>query len=581
MAPSQESGPRAFQLPRPGQHLGRFTVRRRLGPCPLGAELLAEDPWLQAEVALQLLDPGRLAGPAFEAVTAEVAVQRRLAHPNVRRVFDLHESSGLRFLALEAVAGPWLPALLTRAGGGGLQVVQAVGLAVGAGEALAHAHGQGAVHGDLRPEHLWLRGDAGLAVGGFGRRPEPGSRLLPPELMHGGEPDALSDQYALGALLYLLLTGRAPLDTLGAVRESSGQGLGRPERPARLNPQVTRPLEALIMTALSPTPQHRFQDVRALLDELHAMHDEVSTRARRPRRRGQESQPELPTPTTERSGTPLQTERATLLFSDIVGITHFFEAHGDVAGRQRIERHNALLFPVIRRHTGTVLKTIGDAIMASFEDEDEAVEAAIHMQQVLARHNLDAPAEADEIRIRIGINTGETIAEYGDAYGDAVNVAARVSAKAEGDQILIAEDTRRALTRNLALVQPHSRVVLKGKQGVFQLYLVAWRQALEHDEELAPDLSADPDEEAGSPLESTVTSAAPTADHPAAPRVVDNLAAAARALQASARPAKDRLLDFLGIQGNGRAKLALGLLGATSLLLLLALVLSLCGSPPA
>src|SRR5678815_3769416 len=77
----------------------------------------------------------------------------------------------------------------------------------------------------------------------------------------------------------------------------------------------------------------------------------------------------------------------TILFSDIRGSTSYFEKHGDVAGMGMVQRHNDLLFPVIRDNGGFVVKTIGDAIMARFSEPECAVRAAVGMQRVLAADN--------------------------------------------------------------------------------------------------------------------------------------------------------------------------------------------------
>lgn len=73
----------------------------------------------------------------------------------------------------------------------------------------------------------------------------------------------------------------------------------------------------------------------------------------------------------------------TILFTDIERSTEFWDRHGDTAGRLMLDLHNKLMFPVIRSFKGTVTKTIGDSIMASFRKPEDAVRAAIGMQQIL------------------------------------------------------------------------------------------------------------------------------------------------------------------------------------------------------
>ncbi|MBI3178847.1 MAG: adenylate/guanylate cyclase domain-containing protein, partial [Deltaproteobacteria bacterium] len=166
---------------------------------------------------------------------------------------------------------------------------------------------------------------------------------------------------------------------------------------------------------------------------------------------------------------------STLLFSDIVGITPFFDAHGDVAGRKRLLAHNRLLIPVIRDHQGTLVKTIGDALMALFARAEDGVTAAVEMQQVLAEHNRGVTRQEDAILIRIGLHSGDAIVERRDVLGDTVNVAARVCGKAQGEQILVSEATRAMLPDAAKITSLCMRTELKGKRGKFALYEVAWK----------------------------------------------------------------------------------------------------------
>jgi len=74
----------------------------------------------------------------------------------------------------------------------------------------------------------------------------------------------------------------------------------------------------------------------------------------------------------------------TIMFTDIEGSTTYFESRGDINGISMVFRHNELLFPVIEHHQGTVIKTIGDSIMASFPDAVKGVRSAIEMQKTLS-----------------------------------------------------------------------------------------------------------------------------------------------------------------------------------------------------
>jgi class 3 adenylate cyclase/CHAT domain-containing protein len=162
----------------------------------------------------------------------------------------------------------------------------------------------------------------------------------------------------------------------------------------------------------------------------------------------------------------------TFLFTDMQGSTAYFEQHGDLSGRLLVQRHNDLLFPIIAAHQGTVLKTIGDAIMAWFAKPAQAVRVAIAMQRALHEAN-QGLEPAKQIHIRIGINSGQAYVETSDAFGDVVNVAARVVTHALPDQILITATTYQQLPGTLACSFLETTQV-RGRTAPVALYEVHW-----------------------------------------------------------------------------------------------------------
>jgi len=165
-------------------------------------------------------------------------------------------------------------------------------------------------------------------------------------------------------------------------------------------------------------------------------------------------------------------KKVTILFSDIQQSTRHWERRGDVDARLLIDRHNRLLFPVIRKFNGRVIKTLGDAIMASFSKPENAVRAAIAMQQVLntERHK----DKYFSLRIRIGIHTGTGIVESDDIYGDVVNIAAKTQAEAEASQILITQSTRAWLDKNEFKLVEYEDLKPMGKRKPIQLLECDW-----------------------------------------------------------------------------------------------------------
>src|ERR1035441_2445749 len=128
----------------------------------------------------------------------------------------------------------------------------------------------------------------------------------------------------------------------------------------------------------------------------------------------------------------------TVMFTDIQGSTAYFEKHGDAAGLVMVHHCNDILRRIVQDHRGRVIKTIGDGMMATFEECAPSVEAAVKMQHGLADLNARRP-ESDRVAIRIGIHYDTGIVRSHDVFGDVVNVASRIESVASPRQIVISD----------------------------------------------------------------------------------------------------------------------------------------------
>lgn len=165
----------------------------------------------------------------------------------------------------------------------------------------------------------------------------------------------------------------------------------------------------------------------------------------------------------------------TVMFTDIKGSTEYFERFGDLAGLAMVHECNGMLRQEIENHGGRVIKTIGDAVMAVFDNNDESIRAAIAMQRRLREKNGNRKQDA-QILIRIGLHHGIGIVKSDDVFGDVVNVASRVESVAQPEQIVISESLQRTISPgefNLGLL---GRFHLKGKTEEQDLYEVLWSQ---------------------------------------------------------------------------------------------------------
>jgi class 3 adenylate cyclase/pSer/pThr/pTyr-binding forkhead associated (FHA) protein len=175
----------------------------------------------------------------------------------------------------------------------------------------------------------------------------------------------------------------------------------------------------------------------------------------------------------------------TVMFTDIVGSTSYFEKYGDVAGLVYV--HNCIdrLAPVAEKHGGTISKTIGDAVMAYFEDPVGAINAAVEMQRVLEAYNALQIEESEQIFVRIGMNYGPGMIKDKDVFGDAVNAAARIESITKSQQILISttekeSKARAAWEEKIRAARVPLRKLpeasVKGKAEKLEVFEVLWRE---------------------------------------------------------------------------------------------------------
>jgi class 3 adenylate cyclase len=168
----------------------------------------------------------------------------------------------------------------------------------------------------------------------------------------------------------------------------------------------------------------------------------------------------------------------TILFTDVEGSTALTQRLGDARAREVLREHERMVREALKAHGGAEVKTMGDGFMASFSSATRALESAIAMQRAFAEHNESAE---ESIRVRIGLNAGEPIAEddpdgRSDLFGTAVNEAARITAAAQGGEILVANVVRELAKGKDFQFADRGDVALKGFDEPVRLYEVRWRE---------------------------------------------------------------------------------------------------------
>jgi class 3 adenylate cyclase len=163
----------------------------------------------------------------------------------------------------------------------------------------------------------------------------------------------------------------------------------------------------------------------------------------------------------------------TILFTDIEGSTALTQRLGDAAAREVLRAHERIVREALQAHGALDVKALGDGFMASFSSATRALDCAIAIQRDCAEHNQTA---AEPVRVRIGLNAGEPIAEEKDLYGTAVNLAARIAARAEGGEILASDVVRQLVAGKHFLFRDRGDVELRGFEDPVRLYEVRWEE---------------------------------------------------------------------------------------------------------
>jgi class 3 adenylate cyclase len=163
----------------------------------------------------------------------------------------------------------------------------------------------------------------------------------------------------------------------------------------------------------------------------------------------------------------------TILFTDIEGSSALTSRLGDDGAREVLRDHERAVRSSLREHGGTEIKTMGDGFMASFGSAVAAVECAIDLQRTQAEANATA---REPIRIRVGMNAGEPIAEDDDLFGTAVIAAARIGAAAAPGEILAADVVRQLVKGKGFRFEDRGETSLRGLDEPVRIHAVVWQE---------------------------------------------------------------------------------------------------------
>lgn len=274
----------------------RYEVLSLLGTGGMGTVYKARDRELDEIVALKVLRPEVVATPgALDMFKREVKLARRVTHPNVARTFDIGEADGSKYLTMEYIEGTSLARVLDWCGPFDLSRAVDVTSQICAG--LAAAHAVGVVHRDLKPENVLVRKTGALVLTDFGiaRPVEEGSPtetagipigtpayMAPEQVEARRDLDGRADLYALGVVLYELLTGELPFDGHTALAVASARLVKPPPDPRVLRNNLPDAVAEVVLRCMARDRDKRFSKAEDVLQALARMTAPIATPAAAP-----------------------------------------------------------------------------------------------------------------------------------------------------------------------------------------------------------------------------------------------------------------------------------------------------------
>jgi len=444
------------------------------------------------------------------------------SHPNIVRVNRYFKAHGTGYMVMDYEEGQSLKEWLNVHPFPAEEVIK--GFLAPLLDGIAKVHATGFLHRDIKPDNIYVRADGTPVLLDFGsaRHAIGGTERTLTTLVTPGyapfeqyaskaEQGPWSDIYALGGVLFFAVTGENPPDALsrmksdtvsdvlarahgrygdafldaiawalatdeknrpqtvtewrrkilGDVAETAAPapdflldafGGGAAPGPATAPPSTptapaTAPVTARDAARPTATSSPDTQDISNLLDRREALDRAVKEKFQRV---------------------------LSVMFTDLKGSTAIAEASGDIAVRAMLKKYHDLCLIAVRRHGGTLVKTIGDGSLSHFEDPAAACRAACDIQRGMEEINLSR-AYKTLLLARIGIHTGECILEKNDIFGDVVNTASRFESSANPGEVFVSEDTYNALPDKAEFYARFDReVTLKGKSMPFKGYIVFW-----------------------------------------------------------------------------------------------------------
>ncbi len=267
-----------------GQTLGgRYRIEKQIGIGGMAVVFRAYDPVIQRYVAVKMLkeDVARDEAAVKRFINESKAVAM-LSHPNIVSIYDVSVSGEYKYIVMEYIEGITLKSYMSQKGA--IPLDEVIHYSRQILSALAHAHGKGIIHRDIKPQNIMLLKDGKIKVTDFGIAKLPNAETvtmtdkaigtvyyISPEQASGLAIDTRSDLYSMGVVMYEMASGKLPFVAETPVSVALMQVNSEPTPPTEINPSIPKGMEQIILTAMEKSADARFSTADQMLSRLNIL----------------------------------------------------------------------------------------------------------------------------------------------------------------------------------------------------------------------------------------------------------------------------------------------------------------------